>query len=524
MSWSRFFRRDRWDDERARELEVHLAIETDENVARGMSHDEARDAARRRLGNVTQIREEIYRMNTVDLFDTIWQDLRYGARLLRLNPGFAAVAILSLALGVGANTTIFQLLNALRLRLLPVPHAEQLVEIKIAGGDGRSGWMDDHAILTNVLWERIRDRQEAFSHAFAWETPNFELSAGGESRGAQGLWVSGDFFTTLGVAPVLGRVFTAADDRRDCPAPPAVISYGFWQREYGGSPSVLGRSLTLDGHAYDIVGVTPPGFFGVEVGRTFEVAVPLCAEPFTRGTGSALDRKDAWVLGAIGRLKPGWSIERATAQLDAISAPMFKETLPNYRPEEQKTYLSNRLIAVSAATGVSSLREDYESPLWLLLATTGLVLLIACANLANLLLARATAREREIAVRLAIGASRIRKPSYRGGRRGRRRRPGPVGVPRPRRLTDDAERARVHGRGRRLARVRVRGAARRRDVRRVRPYPGDSGHRDEPGRGDEGRQPWIHRQPRALWTQARAGRRAGRPVARAGRGRAAVHP
>ena len=127
---------------------------------------------------------------------------------------------------------------------------------------------------------------------------------------------------------MLGRVFTAADDRRGCPAPPAVISYGFWQREYGGSPSVLGRSLTLDGHAYDIVGVTPPGFFGVEVGRAFEVAVPLCAEPFTRGAGSALDRKDAWVLGAIGRLKPGWSIERATAQLDAISAPMFKETLP----------------------------------------------------------------------------------------------------------------------------------------------------------------------------------------------------
>ncbi len=268
--------------------------------------------------------------------------------------------------------------------------------------------MDDHAILTNVLWERIRDRQDAFSNAFAWETPNFELSAGGESRAAQGLWVSGDFFTTLEVAPVLGRVFTAADDRRGCPAPPAVISYGFWQREYGGSPSVLGRSLTLDGHAYDIVGVTPPGFFGVEVGRAFEVAVPLCAEPFTRGAGSALDRKDAWVLGAIGRLKPGWSIERATAQLDAISAPMFKETLPNYRPEEQKTYLSNRLVAVSAATGVSSLREDYESSLWLLLATTGLVLLIACANLANLMLARATAREREIAVRLAIGASRIR--------------------------------------------------------------------------------------------------------------------
>src|SRR5476651_331534 len=137
------------------------------------------------------------------------QDLRYGARQLRLNPGFAAVATLSLALGVGANTAIFQLLDALRLRPLPVPHAEQLAEIKIAGGDGRSGWMNDPGILTNVLWERIRDRQDAFSSAFAWAKGGFELSAGGESREAQGLWVSGDYFRTLDVAPVIGRVFTA---------------------------------------------------------------------------------------------------------------------------------------------------------------------------------------------------------------------------------------------------------------------------------------------------------------------------
>ena len=409
MSWFRFLRRSRWDDERARELEAHLAIEIDEHLARGMSPCDARDAARRKLGNTTQIREEIYRMNTIGLLDTIWQDLRYGARLLRLNRSFTLVAVLSLALGVGANTALFQLLDALRIRTLPVAHPEQLVEIRIQKPKGREGgFMGRRPALTNPLWERIRDRQEAFSSVFAWDSPAFELSAGGESRTAEGLWVSGDFFQALEVRPLLGRVLASADDRRGCAAPPAVISYGFWQREYGGDPSALGRSLILDGHSYDIVGVTPPDFFGVEVGRAYDVAVPLCAEPFTRGARSVLDKTDGWSLAAIGRLKPGWSMERATAHLDALSPPIFKETLPIYRPEDAQTYLNFRLGAFPAATGVSELRETYESPLWLLLATAGLVLLIACANLANLMLARATAREREIAVRLALGASRLR--------------------------------------------------------------------------------------------------------------------
>jgi putative ABC transport system permease protein len=169
MSFERFLHRSRWDDERARELEAHIAIETDINIARGMSAADARNSARRKLGNTTLVREKIYRMNTIAVLDTIWQDLRYGVRLLRLNPGFAIVAILSLALGVGANTAIFQLLNALRIRTLPVSHAEQLAEIRIIGDDlNRSGWFSGrHAILTNPLWERLRDRQEAFSDAFA---------------------------------------------------------------------------------------------------------------------------------------------------------------------------------------------------------------------------------------------------------------------------------------------------------------------------------------------------------------------
>ncbi|MBV9502946.1 MAG: ABC transporter permease, partial [Acidobacteriaceae bacterium] len=222
-------------------------------------------------------------------------------------------------------------------------------------------------------------------------------------------WVSGDFFQTLSVRPLLGRLLTGNDDHRGCGSSNAVISYAFWQREFGANPEAIGKRISLEGHSFDIVGITPADFFGVEVGRSFDVAVPLCAEPVINGENSHLDKRHHWWLAIIGRLKPGWTVQRASAQVNAISPAVFGSTVPpNYRADQAKYYAAYKLEASPAGSGVSSLRQTYQEPLALLLGIAGLVLLIACSNLANLMLARASTREREMAVRLAIGADRAR--------------------------------------------------------------------------------------------------------------------
>ena len=325
-------------------------------------------------------------------------DCRDALRALRATPVVTAVAVVSLALGIGANTALFSILDGLVLKPLPVRDADALVLLE--GGE----W-------TNPIWEEIRARQhELFDGAFAWSDMRFDLSEHGETDFVAGAYASGGMFEVLGVRATLGRVFMEADDRPGGgpDGAVAVISDRFWKRRFGGAENVAGRRLTLNGVPFTVIGVLPAGFFGPDVGRMSDVFVPLGDEALIRGRESMLPGRLTWWLEIMARRKPGQSLEQANAALRAVQPQIRAATLPpSYRPS-LADYLRDPFTVVPAAQGYSSVRQRYQQPLTIVMAVVSVVLLIACANIASLLLARSIARRRELVIRLALGASRLR--------------------------------------------------------------------------------------------------------------------
>lgn len=366
------------------ELRFHLDMRAEENVRRGMSPEEARREAERHFGRLMRIKELSYEVRGGGWLETLWQDIRFGARKLRKNPGFTVVAVLTLALGIGANTAIFSAVNSVLLRPLPYQNPDELVMVWETAP--KLGFPRNNVAPANFIdW---RDQNRVFAQIAAYGGNSVSLTGRGEPERIEGMRVSAGLFPLLGVTPLLGRVFTEEEDRPGA-RNVVVLSHGLWQRRFGGDPGAVGQSLTLNDTPHTVVGVMPAHFRFP--GREQELWVPMAFEP-----EEAAGRGDHY-LTVVARLKPGVPLRQAQAEMDAI-ATRLQEQYPQ----------TNTGQGVALVPLHEEFAGNVRKPLLLLLGVVGFVLLIACANVTNLLLARAAARQKELTIRSALGASRLR--------------------------------------------------------------------------------------------------------------------